>query len=102
MRLKPINVRTTDPKQQRTRYRRKVEAHILPADEICRTLGVDYAGRYPTTSQYGNKYVFILYEHDRNYIIPIPVESRKKEAYVEAFQTAYKKLKGQGINADIV
>lgn len=60
--------------------------------ELKNMIASDLPGRFPITSARGNKYMFILYDHDSNYIHVEPMKSRKAEEMVRAFAVCYKVL----------
>ena len=49
----------------------------------------------PFTSR--NKYVFLLYDYDSNYIMAVPIESRTKLQIIAAFKSYIAKLKACGL-----
>ena len=46
----------------------------------------DQSGPFLTPSISGNKYIFILYDYDSNFIDAIPIPSRTKEQLVKAYR----------------
>ena len=97
MRLQKMNIRPTNEHKKEQRYRKhKTRAFMLDSAELKGILGIDHTGRYPHTLQRGHKYIFVLYDYNSNYIIPIPTKSRKKVDYIEAFKLAYNELKESG------
>ena len=103
MRMLPSNVRSTklQPLKKRSKNRR-VGVFVLDDDEMKNMLGMDFAGRYPFTSQRGNKYVFVMYDYDTNYINAIAVKARKTSEYLRAFQECYDELARRNLNAQLV
>ena len=37
----------------------------------------------------GNKYIFVLYDFDSNYIFAVPIMSRKKEEIIKAYKQVF-------------
>lgn len=67
--------------------------------KIQNLLSTDLPGRYPITSARGHKYIFLLYDHDTNYIHATPIPSRKAEDLIDGFNTCYTELKQNGFTA---
>lgn len=65
-------------------------------------MGMDFCGRYPITSRSGNKYIFVLYDFDSNYVNAIAIKSRKTDEYIKAFQHCYDELRRQGLIAQLL
>ena len=57
-------------------------------------------GRYPLTSQKGNKYILTMIDCDSNYIKLVPLKSRK--AMVTAYKEAYAWYKSKGFTARLL
>jgi len=103
MRMIPSNTRSTQIKPISPRSKKhRVGVFVLDDTEMKNMLGIDFAGRYPTTSQRGNKYVFVMYDYDTNYINAIAVKSRKTNEYLRAFQECYDELATRGLEAQLV
>ena len=62
-------------------------------------ISTDLPGRYPVTSARGYKYIFILYNHDTNFIHACPIKSRKAEDLILGFTTCYAEMKQNGFTA---
>lgn len=45
----------------------------------------DQTGQFPVISEAGNKYVFVLYDHDSNAILAEPIKNRKGKSLIDAF-----------------
>jgi hypothetical protein len=71
-----------------------IEVHVM--DNLNNKVGMDLPGRYPVTSRRGNKYIFLMVDHDTNYINAIPIKSRKSTELVKAFQTCCEELQSAG------
>ena len=76
--------------------RRNVIACSLPAEDLKGVMGTDQTGRFPTTSDRGHKYIFVLADVETNYIHAVPIKSRKGSAILSAFQEAYDELTACG------
>ena len=58
----------------------------------------DQAGKFPVTSGLGNKYVFILYDHDSNAILAETLKSRQGAEIKRAFLKLTGILKAKGLH----
>ena len=67
-----------------------ISVHVV--NDINNLVAMDLPGRYCVTSRSGNKYMFLLLDHDTNYINVVPIPSRKSSELVKAFETCYKEL----------
>ena len=57
----------------------------------------DQTGALPITSISGNKYIFILYDEDSNYIDAVPIPSRTKHQILAAYKSSHAMLKSRGL-----
>ena len=92
-----INPTTTSKPTRPTTTRsatHPISAHIV--NDINNLVAMDLPGRYPVTSRTGNKYMFLLLDHNTNYINVVPIPSRKSSELVKAFETCYKELTEAG------
>jgi len=72
--------------------------HVYPACiPISGKIYTDQTGAFHYTSLAGNKYVYILYDYDSNYIMAIPIPSRTKFQLTIAHKTAVKRLQARGL-----
>ena len=46
-------------------------------DNITGRIATEQTGEFPVVSSQGNRYIFILYNYDRNSILAEPMKSRK-------------------------
>ena len=76
---------------------RRVGAHLVAFDELKGYIATDLCGRYPTMSNKGNKYIFVLYDYDSNLITARPIKSNKGAAIVQAYEEIYGDLKEASI-----
>ena len=56
----------------------------------------DQTGKFPRISNKGNYYICVFYIYDPNFIKSIPIESRKKEDLLKAYQEVYKWCEQRG------
>ena len=49
-------------------------------------MATDLTGRFPVTSNRGNKYLFILYDYDNNSILVVPMKNRTEKEFIRVFQ----------------
>ena len=54
-------------------------------------------GPFPVVSSRRNKYVFVLYEYDSNYIMITPIQDKKKTTTIEAYKKQLNTLKICGL-----
>eukprot|EP00957_Ditylum_brightwellii_P167119 12722110-Ditylum_brightwellii.AAC.1 len=54
------------------------------AEEFDYTLYMDLTGKFPVTSQTGNKYVLVAYDYDSNAILAVPVPNRSDSSLTKA------------------
>lgn len=57
----------------------------------------DQTGQFPVESKSGNKYLFVLYDYDSNYVAAQPIPSRTALQLKNAYQTIIRKLKLCGL-----
>jgi hypothetical protein len=69
------NIQSTKPKPQSKFH--DVSTHIIKAANLRNLIATGLPGRYPITSARGHKYLFLMYDHDSNFINAIPIHSRK-------------------------
>ena len=96
------NIRSTQPKvatptpdtdmvqEDRCRY---VFSAIMETGQIY----TDLTGRFPTTSQSGNKYILVLYDYDSNSVLTAPMKNRGDKEMVRAFDLLIQSLIGRGL-----
>ena len=77
-----------------------ISVHVV--NDINNLVALDLPGRYPITSRSGNKYMFLLLDHDTNYINVVPISSRKSSELVKAFETCYKELTDAGFEGKLL
>jgi len=70
--------------------------------ELSKLICSDQTGRFPVTSNKGNKYVMIVLDYDSNAIISQPIPSRSQTHLLQAFTTIHTKLKQAGRNPTFV
>ena len=71
LKLLKQGIRPTSPRTKK----HKIEVTVVAPDNKTNTIAFDLPGRYPITSTAGDKYVFIMYDLDSNYIKPILMKS---------------------------
>ena len=74
----------------------KIEFEAITTSELKNMIGSDLAGRYPTTSARGHKYILVMYDHDANYTYAIPIKSREAPEIKRGFTEAYNHLTKNG------
>ena len=52
----------------------------------------DLTGAFPYTSSRGNKYLYVMYDHDSNGILVAPLKNGNANTIVEAWKFLYDKL----------
>ena len=63
-------------------------------------IATDLTGRFPVTSNRGNKYLFILYYYNSNIIPVITTKNRKYKEFIRVFQDLQKHLTTRGLNTN--
>jgi hypothetical protein len=58
-------------------------------------------GRFPITSDRGNKYVIVFYIHDANFVESVPIKSRSKEELLQAYRLVYAYLTAWGFKPQL-
>ena len=77
--------------------------HAIYADCITATgcIYTDQSGPFLTPSTSGNKYIFVMYDIDSNFIDAIPIPSRTKEQLVKAYRTGITRLQQRGLTSQL-
>ena len=65
--------------------------------ELTGKISTDQTGRFPTTSNRGNKYLMVLYDHDSNAILAEPLKSRSASELVRATTSLHRYLSERGL-----
>ena len=73
------------------------DVYVRVYDTTKKTMCSDQTGRFPITSQKGNKYTMVAIELDGNYIDAEPLKSRKTRDLIEAYQKIYARWKATGV-----
>ena len=63
-----------------------------------RQIATDLKVKSPVTSNRGNKYLFVLYDYDSNYILIRPMKSRADIEFIRVFTYLHEHLLTRGIN----
>jgi hypothetical protein len=93
---------TKDKPRHRLRSRiHDVEVHVVE-NNVNNNVAMDLPGRLPITSRRGNKYIFLMIDHDTNYINAIPIKSRKSSELVNAYNTCCEEMKAAGFQARLL
>ena len=53
---------------------------------------------FPTTSSWGNKYIYVMYVYDCNFILTTAIKNRSDKDMIRAFTSLTEYLKIRGIN----
>ena len=61
----------------------------------------DQTGAFPVQSSRGTKYLFVMYDHDSNYIFVRALKSRQQKLIAEAFESCFNLLKYKGFEPTI-
>ena len=80
----------------------KVAFNAIVTKELKNMIGSGLAGRFPTTSARGHKYILIMYDYDANYTYAIPIKSREAPEIKRGSKEAYNHLTKNGFHAKIV
>ena len=74
-----------------------VGINVVKFEELKGTIATDQIGRFPITSQRGNKHIMVLYDFDSNVIDATAIKSRTKEDLIEGYEELYRHLQEGGI-----
>eukprot|EP00957_Ditylum_brightwellii_P189076 14393063-Ditylum_brightwellii.AAC.1 len=66
------------------------------AKEFDHTLYIDLTGKFPVTSQAGNKYILVAYDYDSNTILDVPVPNQSDSSLTKAINYAHTYLTERG------
>ncbi len=69
--------------------------------KFSRMLFSDQLGRFPITSNRGNKYVIIFYIYNANFVKSIPIKSQSKEELLQAYRLVYAYLTAWGFKPQL-
>ena len=73
--------------------------HIYAACEpTSGTIYTDQTGHFTLPSSSGNKYLFICYDYDSNYINAIPMATKSQDQILKAYKTAIAMLQAKGLH----
>ena len=77
--------------------------HAIFTDCITATgqIYTDQSGPFLTPSTSGNKYIFVLYDYDSNFIDAIPIPSRSKAQLVQAYRIGISRLQQRGLTPQL-
>ena len=62
-----------------------------------RQIATDLTGKAPVTSNRGNKYLFVLYDYERNCILIHPMKSRSDSEFIRVFTDLHEHLLTRGL-----
>ena len=76
--------------------------HIYAACEpVTGAIYTDQTGHFTVPSASGNKYIFVCYDYDSNYIDARPLTGKTKEQIVKAYQASIKMLQSRGLHPQL-
>lgn len=75
---------------------------ISTANDLNNTIAMDLLGRFPITSAMGNKYVFIMYDCNSNYIKPVAMKSQETDKMIRCYGKCYEYYKKSGFTAKLL
>ena len=91
---KNIEEEMTHPKQEEGNIRRNLNLVSVEETGLC---GTDLTGRFPIRSKRGNKYIFVLYNWDKNSIIARTMKDRTDAKFVRVHDEIIKELTVKGV-----
>ena len=62
-------------------------------DDMKKLIAMDLSGRFPIASASENKYIFVVFAYDSDYIKFTPMISHTKEEMIQCFKLCYTKFK---------
>ena len=65
-----------------------------------RQISTDLTGKFPVTSNRGNKYIFVIYEYKRNRIFIRPMKARSYSKFIWVFKDLHEHLLTRGLNPE--
>ena len=65
-----------------------------------RQIATYLTGKFPVTSNRGNKYIFVLYKYDRNSILILPLKAISESEFIRVFKDLHESLLTRGINPE--
>ena len=97
---------TTKPKKTLRSKQHRVGIYVIDTEDLKKELknqiGQDLCGRYPVTSTTGNKYIYIMYDTDSNYIKPMAMSSRETDEIIRCYSESYAQLQQAGFTAQLL
>ena len=85
------NTRSTKVHEESNTRTYNVLTTIIPFSAKEMSYG-DLTGAFPYTSSRGNKYLYVMYDHDSNGILVAPLKNRNATTIMEAWKTLFGKL----------
>ena len=82
--------------QQKQGASRKHEAAFQTFPVESGKIASDLTGRFPIRSSKGNQYVMVVYIHDPNVILAIPLKDRTQTSLINAYTGLYDQIKHKG------
>ena len=86
----------TENKQQKQCVTQRNEAVFKTFPVEMGKVASDLTGRFPIRSSKGSQYVMVVYLHDPNFILAIPIKDRTQASLVSAYTNLYKQIKNKG------
>lgn len=95
------HIRSTQPLEDKvpspSSHRQRTHHVTVKAIELNGAISTDATGGFPKTSRRGNKYIYVLYDHDSNAILVEPLKSRKDAEIIRAFNKLHEYLAERGL-----
>ena len=87
---------TANKQQPKSCYARKNEAVYKTFPVETGKIASDLTGRFPVRSSRGNQYVMVVYIHDPNVILALPLKDRTQSSLIAAHTKLYDKITEKG------
>ena len=80
-------------------HERQVGVHLVTFNKLKGYIATDLCGIYPTISNWGMKYILVLYNYDSNAILARAMENNKDQVITTAYKSIYNELTDAGVTA---
>ena len=101
MRATRANIRSTKPASSIPKHHRednkRTHEFFTKIIEPTGKVFSDQTGKFPVTSSRGNKYVMVVYDHDSNATLTVPLKSKSAADHLQAITKIHSFLNSKGI-----
>jgi hypothetical protein len=86
-----------NPKVQQTPGAKHKDVYLWVFDATKKSVYIDQMGKFPIQPSWGNKYIMVAVEMDKNYYDAEPMQTRETKSLVTAYQAIYEWWKSTGV-----